>query len=557
MDDTSAAPALHPIVVNDMKAVGEMRCDSGEKPRLFRLPPNHPQAEYGTMNLHSLHLIILTSAVGCAFASACGGGPGGLANPGDGSPSSASAPPPKTTVVVRQLDGADTFTGTAKTIVDETGAISNIYGTFQAAQALATALGILDSPDHDMLTELQALHAQIDQVAGELTYLVVETDRETRLNSLLSIVHTTHDALVAGQTIDWFLVDTTSAQLVSDGEDPTSFERNYIDQDGALMSELNYSQADLGYNHGLIYDWRLGLPAFTQLIGLRIQLMAMEDSNFTTDGRFHDELMGYHDALQNTLSTMNGGVRNNVIFSVPNPDDPNYVNESDDFATVCADIFSGLIAAGDVPFSDSACCTVEDDQGNQALLDPTSPQYASAYQTWYQTNVQSMMDAECQNVRFNMMPTFETQALINTLYLYANGITDLTVADHAIHSAGNPNLCIDVPWGSTAQGTQVQLYNCNWGTFTQTWQYDRYNQRIVESGSGLCLDVQWGNSVPGTPVWTWPCIGTPAQRWSYDAQLGILENSMGTVLDVPAFNFAPNQLLQTWSLNNGTNQHWQ
>jgi Ricin-type beta-trefoil lectin domain len=168
-----------------------------------------------------------------------------------------------------------------------------------------------------------------------------------------------------------------------------------------------------------------------------------------------------------------------------------------------------------------------------------------------------MMDAECQNVRFNMMPTFETQALINTLYLYANGITDLTVADHAIHSAGNPNLCIDVPWGSTAQGTQVQLYNCNWGTFTQTWQYDRYNQRIVESGSGLCLDVQWGNSVPGTPVWTWPCIGTPAQRWSYDAQLGILENSMGTVLDVPAFNFAPNQLLQTWSLNNGTNQHWQ
>lgn len=46
----------------------------------------------------------------------------------------------------------------------------------------------------------------------------------------------------------------------------------------------------------------------------------------------------------------------------------------------------------------------------------------------------------------------------------------------------------------------------SWGSFTNL------NGPILGLG-GQCLDVQWGSSANGTPVWMWPCNGGVAQVW--------------------------------------------
>jgi len=117
----------------------------------------------------------------------------------------------------------ETFSGTAKVIVDETGAIANLYGTFQAAQALATAFGLIDDPNHNVLKQLQDLKTQIDQVAGQIIWHMDETARENRLSDLNSDVHTVRDALTNAQPVDWFDLDKTASEKVDEGAIPDAF----------------------------------------------------------------------------------------------------------------------------------------------------------------------------------------------------------------------------------------------------------------------------------------------------------------------------------------------
>lgn len=78
---------------------------------------------------------------------------------------------------------------------------------------------------------MQTLHLEIDQVAGEIIWFVEETDREKRFKDLNGTVHTTRDALAAGQPVDWFYVDDTSTRTVDEGEIPNAFKRHYRDPD--------------------------------------------------------------------------------------------------------------------------------------------------------------------------------------------------------------------------------------------------------------------------------------------------------------------------------------
>ncbi|GAA1169177.1 ricin-type beta-trefoil lectin domain protein [Streptomyces rhizosphaericus] len=75
------------------------------------------------------------------------------------------------------------------------------------------------------------------------------------------------------------------------------------------------------------------------------------------------------------------------------------------------------------------------------------------------------------------------------------------------------NRCVDVPGASTADGTDVQLYDCN-GTAAQKWRFNPENGEV--RALGKCLDVEQGNANDGTPVQLYSCNGTGAQRWTYD-----------------------------------------
>ncbi len=525
--------------------------------------------------------------MGCTLAAGCGGEPDNAALPGGAAKPGAGEKSQPVVTVTRAEDKAadkgadkDTFTGTAKTIVDWSGAIANLYGTFQAGQAILTALGILSDPNQDIVQQLQALHQQIDQVASRITWFQAESDREQRLSDMRSAVFTTNDALSAGRPVDWFNLDLSTAAKVAEATDETAFQRNYVESDtngtaSAYSAQsgnigwkriIGYTQADLLYNNGFVYDWRLGVPALTQLISLRLQLMALEDPNFTTDGRFSSELMSYHDALQAQIWRMNDGIRCNTVINTPEyPNDgsnlyyPNY-----EFWVSCADIYSGIndtqiiYAADAYPLNNWNCETDDGSDGTGLpTFDPNcQAQQAIDYKNWYQTNVQAAQDQAYRNVRAQT-PWFGLQALTDAVYLFANGLFDLTHSDSTIRISANTGLCLDVPWGSTQPGTVVQIYGCNGSPYSQAWTYNRLNQSIVHANSGLCLEVQNGNGAAGTPVWTNVCNGSDAQRWSYDPKNKVLNNKLTTVLDVPWANLQSGQTLWAWSWNGSDAQHWQ
>jgi hypothetical protein len=420
----------------------------------------------------------------------------------------------------------ETFTGTAKTIVDWSGAISNFYGVGQAAVALAQALGVIQTSNP--LGDLQALHQQIDQAASALSWYMAQSERETRLTNLQSAVNVTYDALNRGQSVDWYNLDLNTAQNVDAATKPTAFLRYYVDSDTngpknhglfSWKDVISYTQADLLYDNGYVYDWRLGVPSFMQLIALRMQLMAMESPNFSQNKAFQTELMGYHDALVNQLSTMNGGIRCN-FFDANNGTDQGCC----DYWFACADIFSGLNETQEI--------------NTGAPVD--------------QATLQSISDQMLHDVR-TKTPFFGVQALIDTLYIYANGLSDITHLDPFIRAGVNASLCLDAP-GSA--GGQAQLYYCQGlvGPLSQSWRYDREQQTIAEVSSGLCLDAQ--SSTVGTPAVVNGCNGSVAQRWSFDAKYSLFNNWYGNVLDIQWGNLQSGTPVWTWWWNNGDAQHW-
>src|SRR5262249_61714560 len=101
--------------------------------------------------------------------------------------------------------------------------------------------------------------------------------------------------------------------------------------------------------------------------------------------------------------------------------------------------------------SGSGVVTYDQNCLNQAGVD---------YNNWYQTYIQPVVDQAHADVR-RMTPVFGVQALLDTLYLYANGITDLSKADSTIRLSANSGLCLDVPAGSTDPMTAVQVWGCN------------------------------------------------------------------------------------------------
>ncbi|WP_329015452.1 ricin-type beta-trefoil lectin domain protein [Streptomyces sp. NBC_01601] len=113
--------------------------------------------------------------------------------------------------------------------------------------------------------------------------------------------------------------------------------------------------------------------------------------------------------------------------------------------------------------------------------------------------------------------------------------------------------CLDVAGGSSANGTAVQLYDCN-GSTAQQWT-------VAADGSvralGKCLDVVSASTADGAKVQLYDCNGTGAQRWSYNAATGDVVNSAADkCLDVTDNSSANGARAQIWSCTGAANQKW-
>ncbi|MEU2065243.1 endo-1,4-beta-xylanase [Streptomyces sp. NPDC013455] len=111
--------------------------------------------------------------------------------------------------------------------------------------------------------------------------------------------------------------------------------------------------------------------------------------------------------------------------------------------------------------------------------------------------------------------------------------------------------CVDVPNSSTADGTQVQLWDCNSGT-NQQWTYTAAGELRVYGNK--CLDAAGTGN--GTKVQIYSCWGGDNQKWRLNSDGSIVGVQSGLCLDAVAAGTANGTLIQLYSCSNGSNQRW-
>ncbi len=112
--------------------------------------------------------------------------------------------------------------------------------------------------------------------------------------------------------------------------------------------------------------------------------------------------------------------------------------------------------------------------------------------------------------------------------------------------------CVDVAAANTANGTAVQLYDCN-STAAQQWT-------VSSDGSlralGKCLDVTGQSTADGAPVQLWDCTGGANQKWTVSAAHDIVNPAANKCLDVTGNTSANSTRLQLWTCTGAANQKW-
>jgi hypothetical protein len=118
---------------------------------------------------------------------------------------------------------------------------------------------------------------------------------------------------------------------------------------------------------------------------------------------------------------------------------------------------------------------------------------------------------------------------------------------------GQSGRCIDVPGSATANGTQVQLWDCHGGT-NQRWTYTTGRQLTVYGNK--CLDASGAGTTNGTAVVIWDCNGQANQQWNVNANGSITSVQSGLCVDANGAATANGTKIILWSCNSGTNQRW-
>jgi hypothetical protein len=142
-----------------------------------------------------------------------------------------------------------------------------------------------------------------------------------------------------------------------------------------------------------------------------------------------------------------------------------------------------------------------------------------------------------------------TAAVAGTLG--ALGITSaLAATAGAITGLGGK--CVDVAAASTANGTAVQLYDCN-GSAAQTWTVGNSDNSI--QALGKCLDVTAASTASGAKIQLYDCNGTAAQKWT-PTNGTLVNTASGKCLDATGQSSANGTQLQIWTCTGTANQTW-
>ncbi|GGU40885.1 glycoside hydrolase family 16 protein [Lentzea flava] len=113
--------------------------------------------------------------------------------------------------------------------------------------------------------------------------------------------------------------------------------------------------------------------------------------------------------------------------------------------------------------------------------------------------------------------------------------------------------CVDVAGANTANGTPIQITDCN-GNAAQKWS--RPGDGTIRA-LGKCMDVSGGGTANGTQVQLWDCNGTGAQKWTVSGAQDIVNPQANKCLDATGNSSANGTRLQIWECAGTANQKWQ
>ncbi|MFJ5262204.1 lectin [Streptomyces sp. NPDC088387] len=112
--------------------------------------------------------------------------------------------------------------------------------------------------------------------------------------------------------------------------------------------------------------------------------------------------------------------------------------------------------------------------------------------------------------------------------------------------------CLDVAGANSADGTPVQIYDCN-GTAAQQWTVGTDG---TVRALGKCLDVTGSSTANGATVQLWSCGGGNNQKWTVSSAGDIVNPQANKCLDVTGNNSANGTRAQIWSCTGAANQKW-
>jgi len=142
-------------------------------------------------------------------------------------------------------------------------------------------------------------------------------------------------------------------------------------------------------------------------------------------------------------------------------------------------------------------------------------------------------------------PNYTVTASVQCTYDFPTGPTGQIVGV-------NSGRCLDVQGASAADGTPVQIYDCN-GTGAQHWM-------IASDGTlrayNRCLTTVGGGTADHTLVELRTCSGAAGQQWLRYGTNSLRNPGSGRCLDVLGFQTANGSRPGLWECNGLSNQQW-
>ncbi|WP_225829115.1 family 16 glycosylhydrolase [Streptomyces naphthomycinicus] len=117
---------------------------------------------------------------------------------------------------------------------------------------------------------------------------------------------------------------------------------------------------------------------------------------------------------------------------------------------------------------------------------------------------------------------------------------------------GPAGKCVDVTGTDAANGTPVQLYDCN-GTQAQTWTAGPDG---TLRALGKCLAATGGGTADDSAVELWDCTGGADQKWTLTGAHEIVSRQANKCLGVTGGDAADGTRLRTGTCSRGADQKW-